>query len=105
MRHFSPTRRQAALENIRTKHDQAIEKLRLPQEDSDRIKAVVDSDLSDIKVLLKAVGAVRIYGTGKTAHKLHKQVHLLAAIDIKAKDLAIARAVHIFLAGTRGKIH
>lgn len=43
---------------IRTKHDQALEKLRLPQEDSDRIKSVVDSDLSDIKVLLKAVGAV-----------------------------------------------
>lgn len=40
---------------IRAKHAEAIELLGLPAEDSDRIKAVVESDLSDIRVLLKAV--------------------------------------------------
>lgn len=46
---------QTVLTAIRAKHAEAIEQLGLPAEDSDRIKAVVDSDLSDIRVLLKAV--------------------------------------------------
>lgn len=46
---------QTVLTAIRAKHAEAIELLDLPAKDSDRIKAVVDSDLSDIRVLLKAV--------------------------------------------------
>ncbi|CAN0310129.1 unnamed protein product, partial [Hapterophycus canaliculatus] len=50
---------QSVLEAIRAKHSEAIELLALPQEDCDRIKAVVESDLSDIRVLLKAVHLMR----------------------------------------------
>eukprot|EP00903_Cladosiphon_okamuranus_P016316 g15048.t1 len=50
---------ETVLTAIRAKHAEAIEVLGLPVEDSDRIKAVVDSDLSDIRVLLKAVHLMR----------------------------------------------
>lgn len=44
------------LNKIRSKHAEAIEKLGLPQEDGDSIKSAIDTDLSNIRVLLKAVG-------------------------------------------------
>ncbi|CAB1120771.1 unnamed protein product [Ectocarpus sp. CCAP 1310/34] len=50
---------EAVLTSIRAKHSQAIELLGLPAEDSERIQAVVESDLSDIRVLLKAVHLMR----------------------------------------------
>ncbi|CAN0058261.1 unnamed protein product [Pylaiella littoralis] len=51
---------ETVLATIRAKHAQAIEQLGLLAEDRDRIIAVVDSDLSDIRVLLKAVHLMRL---------------------------------------------
>eukprot|EP00752_Nemacystus_decipiens_P016060 g14356.t1 len=50
---------ETVLTAIRAKHAEAIELLDLPAEDGDRIKAVVDNDLADIRVLLKAVHLMR----------------------------------------------